>query len=111
MSRREFHFSEGSSNKFWAITVDGQEFTVEFGRIGTNGQTQTKEFASETAAQEAADKLIAAKTKKGYAEVGAATVSSPTPKSAPVINPATCPSPARRTIAPRSTPPSPSGRS
>jgi predicted DNA-binding WGR domain protein len=81
MSRREFQFSEGSSNKFWAITVEGQEFTVEFGRVGTKGQTQTKQFASDAAAQQAADKLIAEKTKKGYREVGAS--SSPSPAAAP----------------------------
>ena len=47
MSRREFQFTEGSSNKFWAITALGKKFTVEFGRIGTKGQTQEKQFDSE----------------------------------------------------------------
>ncbi|HTU19290.1 MAG TPA: DUF4132 domain-containing protein, partial [Gemmataceae bacterium] len=84
MSRREFHFSEGSSNKFWAITVEGQEFTVEFGRVGTKGQTQTKQFASDAAAQQAADKLIAEKTKKGYKEVDGAAPPSPPAAAAPV---------------------------
>ncbi|MGH7226295.1 MAG: WGR domain-containing protein [Gemmataceae bacterium] len=84
MSRREFQFREGSSNKFWAISVDGQEFTVEFGRIGTTGQTQTKKFPSDAAARQAADKLIAEKTKKGYQEVGAASPPSPPVPSAPV---------------------------
>jgi predicted DNA-binding WGR domain protein len=81
MSRREFQLSEGSSNKFWAITVNGNEFTVEFGRVGTKGQTQTKQFANSSAAQQAADKLIAEKTKKGYREVGGA--STPLPAAAP----------------------------
>jgi predicted DNA-binding WGR domain protein len=82
MSRREFHLREGSSDKFWAITVDGTEFTVEFGRAGTKGQSQTKQFTSEADARAAADKLIAEKTKKGYAEAGAATAASP-PESPP----------------------------
>lgn len=84
MSRREFQLSEGSSNKFWAITVDGSEFTVEFGRLGTKGQTQTKKFASDAAAQQAADKLIAEKTKKGYQEVGGSPSPAPAPANAPV---------------------------
>jgi predicted DNA-binding WGR domain protein len=100
MSRREFQFSEGSSNKFWAITVEGKKFTVEFGRTGTKGQTQEKEFASEEAARQAADKLIDEKTKKGYTEVGAATSPLPTVKTTPakaktkpVAEPATAPPP------------------
>ena len=109
MSRREFHFNDGSSNKFWAITIEGKEFTVEFGRVGSKGQTQSKTFASETAAQQAADNLIAEKTKKGYKEVGAASP-SPTPAPAPVkaigdkkaaetAVPATIPTPAPARVA------------
>ena len=78
MSRREFHFQDGSSRKFWAIEVEGPRFTVQFGRLGAAGQTQTKEFADDAAARAAADKLIAEKTKKGYAEV-TATAPHPTP--------------------------------
>jgi predicted DNA-binding WGR domain protein len=69
MSRREFHFQEGDSSKFWVIEVDGPRFTVRHGRLGSAGQTQTKEFKTDAEAKKAADKLIAEKTKKGYAEV------------------------------------------
>jgi predicted DNA-binding WGR domain protein len=69
MSRREFRFGEGHTHKFWAITVEGKGFAVQFGKVGTAGQTQTKEFGSDAEARKAADKLIAEKTKKGYAEV------------------------------------------
>jgi uncharacterized protein (TIGR02996 family) len=68
---RRFEFAEGGSNKFWEITVDGSAHTVRFGKIGTPGQEKTKSFGSDGAAQADADKLIAEKTKKGYAEVGA----------------------------------------
>ncbi len=71
MSKREFHCTEGGSQKFWAIEVQGKSFTVQFGRLGTAGQEQKKTFKSEVEAQKAADKLIAEKTKKGYAEMGA----------------------------------------
>lgn len=67
---REFHFSEGTSNKFWKITVEGPSFTVNWGRIGTGGQVQTKEFDTGAEAAQAADKLIQEKLKKGYAEQG-----------------------------------------
>ncbi len=78
MSRQEFHFQEGNSSKFWAIDVQGPRFTVQFGRIGTAGQEQAKEFASDAEAQNAADKLIAEKTRKGYVAVGgAATARAP----------------------------------
>lgn len=65
-----FEFSEGGSNKFWTIRLEGKSFTVHFGRIGTAGQMQTKEFASEAQAQVAYDKLVVEKTKKGYLRVG-----------------------------------------
>jgi predicted DNA-binding WGR domain protein len=76
MSRREFQLVEGASSKFWTIELDGNAHTVHFGRIGTAGQTARKEFASETEATTAHDKLVAEKIKKGYREVGAASASS-----------------------------------
>lgn len=84
MARREFHFREGSVNKFWTIDAEGKSFTVQFGRIGTAGQTQTKEFNSEAEAEKACAKLIAEKLKKGYQEVGSGT-SGPTTPATPII--------------------------
>ena len=65
---RLFVLKDGTSNKFWNIELNGAEFTVTFGRIDTNGQTQTKSFASATEAKKAHDKLVAEKLKKGYFE-------------------------------------------
>ena len=71
---RNLVFSDGSSNKFWTIVLSGSEHTVTFGKVGTNGQTQTKTFDSDEAARKAYDKLVAEKTKKGYVDAaGAAT--------------------------------------
>jgi predicted DNA-binding WGR domain protein len=70
MARREFQFVEGTSSKFWAIDLAGTDVVVAFGRIGTAGQTQRKEFASADAAKKQYDKLIAEKVGKGYKEVG-----------------------------------------
>lgn len=67
---RRFEFVEGKSSKFWEIVRAGNNVTVHFGRIGAAGQTKTKTFADETAAQAHMDKLIEEKEGKGYTEVG-----------------------------------------
>lgn len=67
---RRFEFVEGKSSKFWEIVRAGCDVTVHFGRIGTAGQTKTKTFADESAAQAHVDKLIEEKEGKGYTEVG-----------------------------------------
>ncbi|MCA8925446.1 MAG: DNA ligase [Planctomycetes bacterium] len=67
-SARRFEFVEGSSRKFWEITVHGDAHTVRYGRIGSDGQTKTKAFGGAAAAQADAEKLIAKKTAKGYVE-------------------------------------------
>ena len=69
--KRYFEFVEGSSSKFWEIAQNGNEVTVRFGRIGTNGQTQTKTLADADAATRHAEKLIKEKTGKGYQETAA----------------------------------------
>ena len=69
-SVRRFEFVGGSSQKFWEISISDNSFTVRFGRIGTAGQSQTKTFADQEKAQREAEKLIAEKVKKGYAEQG-----------------------------------------
>ena len=74
---RFFEFHEGTSDKFWAITLEGTRHTVRFGRKGTAGQEQHKEFDNNPAARAAFDKLIAEKLKKGYHEVDADSVNAP----------------------------------
>ena len=37
---------EGTSRKFWQAEVTGNALAVRFGRIGTSGQSKTKEFAT-----------------------------------------------------------------
>jgi predicted DNA-binding WGR domain protein len=68
---RHFELIGGSSRKFWEISVSGKSFTVRFGRMGTAGQSQTKNFADDTSAKSEADKLVAEKVKKGYLEKSA----------------------------------------
>jgi predicted DNA-binding WGR domain protein len=73
MTRREFHLIEGDSRKFWSIELEEMAHTVQFGRIGTAGQTQRKEFTTAAEAKASYDRLIAEKLKKGYSETAGAT--------------------------------------
>ncbi|EEF59340.1 WGR domain-containing protein [Pedosphaera parvula] len=65
---RRFEFVGGGSQKFWEITLSGNSFTVRFGKIGTDGQSQSKNFADEVRARGEMESLIAEKLKKGYVE-------------------------------------------
>jgi uncharacterized protein (TIGR02996 family) len=65
-----YEFSEGSSNKFWEIKLEGATFTTTYGRIGAEGQTTLKTFKNDAEAKKAYDKLVAEKVKKGYELVG-----------------------------------------
>ncbi len=66
---KRFEFIDGGSKKFWEIGQNGFELTVRFGRIGTNGQAQTKTFPDEARASREVQKLIGEKVKLGYKEV------------------------------------------
>jgi predicted DNA-binding WGR domain protein len=65
---RRFEFIAGSSGKFWEISMSGVEVTVNYGRIGTHGQSQTKSFPNAEKAQQHAEKLMRQKLGKGYVE-------------------------------------------
>lgn len=92
---RRFEFIDGKSSKFWEVQVQDGDLTVTYGRIGTQGQSKTKSFASEAAALAEEARLIREKTGKGYGEVdadagagaGAGAVQNgartPSPQSAP----------------------------
>jgi len=85
----------------WEVERDGAEVRVRFGRLGTNGQTQTKDLGTEAAAAAHVEKLVAEKVKKGYVE-GVASAATPAPvapavpaaEAAAVAEPATGPAPA-----------------
>ncbi|MDB4956757.1 MAG: hypothetical protein JWO36_4326, partial [Myxococcales bacterium] len=66
---RRFELHDNKSAKFWEVTLDGDAQIVTFGKIGTAGQTQLKEFASDAKARAAYDKLVAQKLGEGYVEV------------------------------------------
>jgi predicted DNA-binding WGR domain protein len=72
-SLRRFEYIDGNSCKFWQISRKTSEVTVTFGRIGTQGQTQIKQFANEQRAEQEVNKLVAEKLKRGYVEATAGT--------------------------------------
>jgi DNA ligase 1 len=74
IDKRRLQFSEGNSQKFWQISLNGSEVTVQFGKIGTTGQRQTKSFADAAQAREHAAEKISEKLRKGYVEVAAAWI-------------------------------------
>ena len=74
MSNWDVHleFQEGTSSKFWRARLDGSTLYVNYGRIGSAGTTQPKDFPSPALAQKEFDKLVAEKRKKGYVDAGGA---------------------------------------
>ena len=65
-----YEFKEGSSNKFWEITLDGSSFSTKYGRIGSDGQETVKDWDDEDKAKIEYDKIVAKKVKEGYKLVG-----------------------------------------
>ena len=63
-------FEEGTSSKFWRARVEGKTLYVNYGKIGSAGQTQVKDFGDGAGAQKEFDKLVREKRKKGYVESG-----------------------------------------
>lgn len=101
-----YELIEGTASKFWEVEVSGTELTVHFGRIGTAGQSKTKDMGSAAAAEKERDKLVREKTGKGYARVGSAPASAPVSAAAPA-RPAAPAAPAAAPAAPVAPPPLP----
>ena len=66
---QHFEYKDDKSSKFWEIELTETSVTTTWGRIGSSGQTVTKQCASEQKAKELYDKLVQEKSGKGYVEV------------------------------------------
>ncbi len=64
--KKYLEYTSEKSSKFWKIEVDEKTHIISYGKIGTNGQTNTKEFTTVEAAIKEGEKLVKAKLKKGY---------------------------------------------
>ena len=62
--KRVFVFQDFKSQKFWSIDVVGTDVTVNYGKLGTDGQTQVKNFATTEEAEKAANKLMLKRQRK-----------------------------------------------
>ncbi|EFB1674127.1 DUF4132 domain-containing protein [Escherichia coli] len=65
---KTYIYQDEKSHKFWAVEQQRNELHINWGKVGTNGQSQVKSFADAAAAEKAELKLIAEKVKKGYVE-------------------------------------------
>ena len=83
---KKLQYIDGTSDKFWQITVDGNKHTVTYGRNGSAGQSKTKTFSTAEDCLADAEKLYREKIKKGYSEDGSVT---PAAKEAAGSRPAT----------------------
>ncbi len=66
LDRRYLELRNGRSEKFWEITLGENCHTVRFGRIGSRGQSLTKQFADQDTASGDFARLLREKISKGY---------------------------------------------
>lgn len=59
---------DAKSNKFWRARSHGEQLEINFGRIGTDGQSQMKNFASMSDCSKELEKQVRSKRKKGYVD-------------------------------------------
>ncbi len=62
----EFSDESKGSHKFYEATIQADQVTFRFGRIGDNGQSKTEAYETNEKAREEAGKKIQEKLKKGY---------------------------------------------
>lgn len=67
--KKYLEFISATSSKFWEVTVNGNEVTTRYGKIGATGRSKTTTFADATAAIKKAEKEVKAKLNKGYKEL------------------------------------------
>ncbi|HEX7306252.1 DUF4132 domain-containing protein [Lentzea sp.] len=106
---RRWELVADGSAKFWEVDQTGVAVTVRFGRLGTAGQTKTKELGSAEAARAHVAKLVAEKEKKGYRSVADTSGTPEAAAPAPALTTptaATPPPPATHAPAPAAAPPS-----
>lgn len=66
--KRAFIYKDEKSHKFWCIDYSGCDFSVNYGKSGSIGKFEIKEFETEEECLKQAEKLIRSKEKKGYVE-------------------------------------------
>lgn len=62
----ELSEDEGVSHKFYEVTINKTEVTICYGRIGTKGRIDVKEYPTPEKAKTEAEKKVKQKLRKGY---------------------------------------------
>ncbi|MBT3220952.1 MAG: WGR domain-containing protein [Proteobacteria bacterium] len=73
---RRFEIKDGCSNKFWEITLHEDSYFVQYGGIGTMGQSTYKSFRDDAMAKRKADAEIKRRILNGYAEISQADLAT-----------------------------------
>ena len=66
-------YKDAKSHKFWTIEISGSSTTVTYGKVGTSGQTSSKDHGSTEKAKKFMASKIAQQMRKGYAKGGKVT--------------------------------------
>ncbi|MDB2686331.1 SMI1/KNR4 family protein [Mariniblastus sp.] len=69
MTIRRFLLDDGSTRKYWNVSLKGKAQTVEYARVGSASNSKTKTFDSPSDAKAATRKLIGSKLSSGYVEL------------------------------------------
>ena len=80
MTTRRFLFDDGSSRKYWNVSLKSKVQNVEYARVGSSANVKTKTFGSTSEAKTATAKLITSKLSSGYAELIPLSVGFETPR-------------------------------
>ena len=90
-------FQDSKSNKFWRARCIGNNLEVNFGRIGSQGQSQAKRYDSPEDATRELEKQAREKYKKGYVD-GDGGLSETAASSASTEPASTPPAPSQCTL-------------
>jgi predicted DNA-binding WGR domain protein len=64
-----FELDDGRMQRFWEVSLDGEVLTFQYGDLGSEGRTRTKQCRSERAAKAAYDDAVRAMLQQGYRRV------------------------------------------
>lgn len=67
--KQYFELKDEKSSKFWEVVLEGTNINTRYGKIGSNGTSNTKEYDSAEKAEQEILKLINSKISKGYIKV------------------------------------------
>ena len=67
--KKVLRFVDEKSDKFWRVETARCEMVVNYGKMGTTGRYEIKEFDSEEECEKNAANLLKAKSKKGYQDM------------------------------------------